>query len=271
MTNTSLDHIRETAEKFLSELISLPPHETGARMVRDSATVNLKNLVLQLNMSTGGQYIFAGTNTKQKPVKDYIDTPPSDAKKAVNDAFKAKFGIEQTAPEVAGIPADEMKAFLNEEFADLFDVGWQGVWSSARSENIESRISLSERIETSTNANETGIRKLAMAYTMISDLGVPSLGIETREVVINKAMEIMGSTTHDVVQVQASLGTAEKSITEANARMGLQKKIIDEGIGKLEGVDPAEAKTRVDALTTQIQMSYSLTSQLRQLSLINYL
>jgi flagellar hook-associated protein 3 FlgL len=74
-----------------------------------------------------------------------------------------------------------------------------------------------------------------------------------------------------VVQVQASLGTAEKSITEANARMGLQKKIMDEGIGKLEGVDPAEAKTRVDALTTQIQMSYSLTSQLRQLSLINYL
>jgi flagellar hook-associated protein 3 FlgL len=271
ITKTSLDQIRETAETFLSELISLPPHETGARMVRDNATVNLKNLVLQLNMAEGGQYIFAGTNTTEKPLKAYIDEPTSDAKTAVDDAFMARFGISQTDPGVAAIAAADMEEFLNDEFAELFETGWEGVWSTAQNDNIESRISPNEKIKTSTNANELAMKKLAMAYTMISDLGLPDMHVETREVIIGKAMEIMGSITHDIVKIQASIGTAEKLITEANARMELQKNIFEEGLGKLEGVDPAEAKTRVDGYTTQIQMSYSLTSQLRQLNLINYL
>jgi flagellar hook-associated protein 3 FlgL len=222
-------------------------------------------------MSEGGQYIFAGTNTTQKPVTSYIDEPTSKAKEAVDLAFLTKFGITQTDPGIAAIPPDDMKDFLENEFADLFVTGWEGVWSSARSENIESRISQSEKIETSTNANETAIRKLAMAYTMVSDLGLPDMHVETRQVIIGKAMEILGATTHDIVKIQAGVGTAERLVTEANARMELQKNIFEEGLGELEGVDPAEAKTRVDGFMTQIQMSYSLTSQLRQLSLINYL
>jgi flagellar hook-associated protein 3 FlgL len=67
------------------------------------------------------------------------------------------------------------------------------------------------------------------------------------------------------------LGTVQEKLEKADERMGLQKTILDEKIVNLEAVDPAEAKIRVDQLTTQIQTSYSLTAQLRQLSLINYL
>jgi flagellar hook-associated protein 3 FlgL len=271
ITKMSLDQIRETAETFLSELISLPPHETGARMVRDNATTNLRNLVLQLNTAEGGQYVFAGTNTLEKPLKSYIDEPESEAKKAVNEAFLTKFGISQTDPGIASISAEDMEEFLNGEFSELFETGWEGIWSTAQGGTIESRISPNEKIETSANANEDPMRKLAMAYTLVSDLGLPDMHVETRQVIIGKAMEIMGSITHDIVAIQARIGTAEKLISEANTRMGLQKTIFEEGLGELEGVDPAEAKTRVDGYTTQIQMSYSLTSQLRQLNLLNYL
>jgi flagellar hook-associated protein 3 FlgL len=53
--------------------------------------------------------------------------------------------------------------------------------------------------------------------------------------------------------------------------MSLQKDIFDAKIIHLEAVDPAEAKVRVDRLMTQIQTSYSLTAQLKSMSLINYL
>ena len=33
---------------------------------------------------------------------------------------------------------------------------------------------------------------------------------------------------------------------------------------------PAEAKVKIDTLTTQIEMSYSLTAKLLQMSLLNY-
>jgi flagellar hook-associated protein 3 FlgL len=74
-----------------------------------------------------------------------------------------------------------------------------------------------------------------------------------------------------LADLEANLGVAQERTNKANERMELQKTIFDEKIGQLEGVDPAEAKIRVDQLMTQIQTSYSLTAQLRQLSLINYL
>ena len=47
--------------------------------------------------------------------------------------------------------------------------------------------------------------------------------------------------------------------------------ILLAGTGRtVVGVDPAEAKVKIDTLTTQLEMSYSLTAKLLQLSIINY-
>src|SRR5690606_9937833 len=128
-----------------------------------------------------------------------------------------------------------------------------------------------EKVISSTNINEVAIRNLVKAYTMVSQLPLSELDPSARQVVIDKAVSIIGTSVSDLIKLQAQLGTAERKIADANERMDLQKVFFDETLGKLEGVDPAEAKTRVDGFMTQIQMSYSLTSQLRQLNLINFL
>ena len=97
------------------------------------------------------------------------------------------------------------------------------------------------------------------------------LSAETRDVVIGKAIEILSTAVSGIIDVQAEIGTSHAKAESANERMDLQKSIFEERIGKLEAVDPAEAKVRVDQLVTQIQSSYSLTAQLKQLSLINYI
>jgi flagellin-like hook-associated protein FlgL len=71
--------------------------------------------------------------------------------------------------------------------------------------------------------------------------------------------------------MQSKLGAVQEKVEEADERMSLQKDIFDAKIIHLEAVDPAEAKVRVDRLMTQIQTSYSLTAQLKSMSLINYL
>ncbi|MBZ6079342.1 flagellar hook-associated family protein [Microvirga puerhi] len=270
VTKTSLDNIRSTAETYLNSMLSLPPLERGAETVRDSAALNLRALISELNKSSGGQYLFAGTNTKQKPITEYVSGSPS--KIAVDNEFLTAFGISQGDPAVFNITAADMETFLNgAAFNDLFDgAGWSD-WSSSSNQNIESKISTTERIATSTNANEVAMRKLAKAYTIASDLGIAGMRTETQQVIVDKIISILGEATNDIVDIQAKLGDAESRVKNANDRMDIQRKVIDEGIGRLEEVDPAEAKTRVDALTTQIQMSYSLTAQLRQLSLLNYL
>lgn len=271
-TKNSLNYIRSSASTFLDSLLSVPPLERGAETVRDTAKAQLATLVSELNRSAGGQFIFGGTNTKERPVNEYIDTPPSPAKTALDAAFLAEFGVTQDDPAAFAITSAQMDTFLNGAFATLFDdTNWSANWSAASSQNIESKISLTEKVETSTNANETAMRQLAMAYTMLSDLGIVGLRTETQQVIVDKAMQIIGSATYGITKIQADLGIVEKQLTEANARMGVQKNVFDLGIAELEEVDPAEAKSRVDAYMTQIQMSYSLTSQLRQMNLLNYL
>jgi flagellar hook-associated protein 3 FlgL len=164
-----------------------------------------------------------------------------------------------------------MKAFIEGPFADLFKGANWSDWSGASDQNIQSRISSTARIETSVGANEDGVRKLAMAYTMAFDLGIERLNDQTRGVLIGKAVEVLAGGMTGVSDMQVKLGTSQAKIEEANERMDLQRSIFDEKIAHLEAVDPAEAKTRIDQLTTQLQTSYSLTAQLKSMSLINFI
>jgi flagellar hook-associated protein 3 FlgL len=106
---------------------------------------------------------------------------------------------------------------------------------------------------------------------MIFDLGLDRLGERTREALVNKAIATFSEATTSVTTMQSKLGAVQEKVEEADERMSLQKDIFDAKIIHLEAVDPAEAKVRVDRLMTQIQTSYSLTAQLKSMSLINYL
>ncbi|WP_262027322.1 flagellar hook-associated family protein [Microvirga sp. Mcv34] len=274
-TTSALDSVRENATKFRDALVGLPmnpPVET----VKNQAGAYLSSLVGDLNTSIGGRFVFGGINTTTAPTNGYADGVPSSLKDLVASAFAAPvgsggFGFPQSDPLVAGISPADMEAFLDGPFRQVFEgPGWNA-FSNASDQNIQSLISPTEKVETSTNANTAPMRQIAMAYTMIFDLGVESLSAATRDVVITKAAQILSLAISGIIDVQASVGTAQAKTEGANERMELQKSIFEERIGKLEAVDPAEAKVRVDQLSTQIQTSYSLTAQLKQLSLINYL
>ncbi len=126
-------------------------------------------------------------------------------------------------------------------------------------------------VETATNANEEAFRKLARAYTMISDFDIetprrgglydrPRPGDCARRPAIG-----------DITQIRAALGTSQERIQNATTRADAQLKVMKEHITSLEAVDPYEAMSNVNALLTQIETAYSLTARLQNLSLINYI
>jgi flagellar hook-associated protein 3 FlgL len=275
-TTKALDNIRTVADKFMDTLIATPTGETSIETIKYQAQVNLQGMISSLNSSVGGQFILGGLNTQEKPINAYFGgSPPSAAKTALDAAFSAAppagFGFAQDAPGVSTISATDMETFLNGTFADLFKgTNWQN-WSNASDDNIQSRISPQEKVESSANANDEAIQNLAMAYTMIIDLGIERLSDETKEVVVNRAIEVLSAAVTGLTGMEAKLGTVQERVEQANERMSLQRDILDEKVTQLEAVDPAEAKIRVDQLMTQIQTSYSLTAQLKSLNLINFI
>ncbi|MEE1655382.1 flagellar hook-associated family protein [Microvirga sp. CF3062] len=371
-STTALDQVRTNGDKFMDALIATPLNSSSLTTVMYQARVNLQSMVSSMNSNVGGQYIFGGINSQEKPLNDYSGGTPTlraavsipvsglsagdvirfgvggtpeqvftvtgettvDAlvtsinaavaattlsgveasrdpvtgnlvlksidlmgktdvtgsftdvdgagipvegsvtrspQAAVASAFRSTFGFGVGDAAVSTITPGDMKTFLDGSFAALFEgSNWQD-WSNASSQNIQSKISATEKVEASTNANGQGIQKMAMAYTMISELGLDRLGETTREALVSKALETFSEATTGVKTMQSKLGAVQEKVEEADERMSLQKDILDAKVIHLEAVDPAEAKIRVDRLMTQIQTSYSLTAQLRTMSLINYL
>jgi flagellar hook-associated protein 3 FlgL len=271
-TQAALAEIAAGADAFVSTLIDRAGSEDAGTALSLAARTQIEALVGSLNGTQSGEYIFAGINTDVKPVADYFGDPPSPAKQAVDAAFFATFGFAQDDPAVATITGAAMQNFLDTTFAALFEpAAWSATWSSASDENIRSRISPGELIETGTSANSVGMRQLAMAYTMVLGLGAAQLSPEALQAVTNTALSVAGGASQQLTLEQGRIGSAQERVVNANERMSIQRDILAKHVSVLEAVDPFEASTRVNTLMTQIETAYALTAQIQRLSILNYL
>ena len=265
-TQSALDTMRSGAEGFLRDLIGAQT-SVDSKTLPQSAQAALASFISTANAADGDSYLFGGINTANQPIADYDSGPGA----AIDAAFLAKFGFAQDDPAAAGIDAATMNDFLDNEFADIFaDPAWGTTWSSAADQAVASRISPTSKISTSVSANEPAMRKLAEVYSMVGYLGMDGLGSDARQAIIDKATGLLGSASEGLVSLQADVGAMQNQVSDASQRLQAQQTILDTQIGSLEGVDPAEAKVHIDTLSTQIEMSYSLTAKLLQMSILNY-
>jgi flagellar hook-associated protein 3 FlgL len=271
-TQATLTSMAKEAQFFMGQLIGMRNNPDGQGVMEAQAKRTLSGFIDALNTSTGDSYLFGGINTDVKPVTDYFQSPASSNRQAVENAFITAFGMSQTDPAVETIDATAMQTFLDTTFAALFDEpAWTADWSAASSENVKSRIAVSQIVETSTNANESAIRKLASAYTMVADLGTAGLNEGAYHAVVDTATRLVAEAIQGLTAIQSSLGSAQESIARANERMSIQTDILSSHITQLEGVDPYEASTRVASLMTQLETSYAITARIQKLSILNYL
>lgn len=267
LIQAGLSDIRENAAEVLETLIALPPGAQAASLIELEGQAALDRLADRLNASDGGSFLFGGTNTTNAPFTRFENGPQA----VLEAAFLTKFGVAVGSAGAAAISTTDMADFLANEFAALFDDPvWTTDWSSASSTDLESRIAISERTVTGTNANEGSIRLTTEGLAMVAGLGLGALNEETRQVVVDTARLRLGQATADVAALQSSLGFSENAIAKANERMLLSRNLLLQSIGEAEEADPAEAKVRLDLLTTQIEMSFALTGQLSRMSILNY-
>jgi flagellar hook-associated protein 3 FlgL len=271
-TQAAMSSFVTTAQKFITTLLAARSANNGQGLAQNEAKANLTALIDGLNTAVGSEYIFGGINSSVKPVTNYYGTPTPANQAAVASAFTAAFGTTQSDPANDQITAASMQSFLDGAFSNLFaDPAWSADWSKASSENITSRISATEDVEGSANANEPGFRELAKAYTMVADLGTQTLNRNTFDTIVDSAVKLVGQAIQDIATTQARLGTSSARVEASNQHMSLQVNVITAQIDNLEKVDPFEASTKVTTLMTQLQTSYSMTARIMNLTILNYL
>lgn len=267
-----LGNVRGSAEEFFGTLIALRDNPASLGVATQQASVNLRALIGTLNVNLAGQYLFAGINTDVAPLMDYhADGAPGRA--AAQGAFAAHFGFAPTDPAAAALTRADIESFAETTFAALFDdPSWGALFSTASDRPIESRISTNETLASSVSANERAVRDLFMAYAFLGDVVQGSaLPADAVQASIERAISLVGDALPQISALQARIGVVQNRVADASERMTIQRDILTRQITGLENVDPFETATRVNALMSQIEVSYSVTARIRAMSLIRYL
>lgn len=285
-SQAALSSMADAAQEIQQVLLaSTSSSEPTLSTVRNTIVNSLNNFTSFANTSVNGEFLFAGINTDVKPVDD-IFADGSELKAAYD--LELNYYMSQQVPPVAAftdMSKDQVAGFMTEmekKFAGTslttsppHAVAGQDFWtafgSKASDTNMTSRISQSEVVETSTNSNSQGMRSFVMTAMTSMTFLVDEVDPEIREMVAFTSITNINTAISGINQQQSKLGLSESRVSKANDALNAQKQIIDTHLLDLEGVDLYEAKTRLNLLEQQIEIAYSLTSRLQQMSLVNYL
>ncbi|PST23505.1 flagellar biosynthesis protein FlgL [Rhizobium sp. JAB6] len=269
-SQTALTGMGTQAQKLMDQLVALSGNTDGSSvaLAQQAASSTLSNVIASANTMVNGEYLFAGTNTDVQPMTDQSATTNGNIQSALTTYMSTK-GVTAST-----ISADQITDFIKTQVEPMFtsDASWSS-WSSASDQNMTSRISNSEVIETSTNANSSGIRYLALATSVTNALmgTPPGLNQSAVNAVTKQAISYTRQSVDGLNSQASQLGLSQSRLSDANTTLNAQKTILNTSIGDLTGVDPYEASTKVNSLQTQLQTAYTIVSKIQQLSLVNYL
>ncbi|MGU3496913.1 flagellar hook-associated family protein [Xanthobacteraceae bacterium A53D] len=261
-TQTALSAVLTSASSYQETLLASQASKQTSAQMQMEGKAGLDALVAAMNTSDGARYVFGGINSGETPMENFGA--------GVNAAFQTYLTtVVGKTPET--ISAAEMQTFLTglaAQFDD--DTYWTDNWSNASGDPMSKQISLTERVDISTSANDPAIRKLAMAYTMMGYLDVTSMNDAALQVVMDTSRAALSEGMTGVTAQAAAIGVSQNRTTKATENLNITMDVVKQRITSLEEVDPAEAKTMLDTLTNQLQMSYATTTKIMSLSIMNY-
>jgi flagellar hook-associated protein 3 FlgL len=269
----ALGTISNAGQTALSTLVALAGSTDSTQL--NTAVRTLSDVIDQFvdasNTSVNGEYIFAGLNTDVKPIGDYL-SDETGARTTFNTAFMSFFGFDKTDPQVEYITPTQMQGFLDTVLEPMYTSGaeWGTTWSTASDAPMTSRISRTEVVQSSSSVNTEGFKQLAFAVVVGIELLNLPISSDTRAIVSNKAIDLMGKAIYGIDSERGLLGLSENRLKMADEVLKAQVDIVKLNLDDLEGVDVYEASTRITALSNQMEISYNLTARITELSLVNY-
>ncbi|HEV7307455.1 flagellar hook-associated family protein [Ensifer sp.] len=271
----ALETMAKSAEKLRDTLVTYKGNDAASQLKIQKTEIMgaLQTFTAAANTSFNGEFLFSGINTDAKPLADYSTTPPSAAKTAFDNALSTFMGAQ--LPPLTGMDqfsVTQMQDFIKNTVEPMFTgTGWDASWSNASNQNMTSRISASEVIESSTNANTAGFRNFALASVISAELMDKNVTPEVRAAIGVAALDYAEKGLAGLNAERSQLGISESRVKKANTSIDAQLTIFTNQFNALEGIDVEETATRINTLKVQLETSYTLTSRLQQMSLLNFL
>lgn len=292
---TAVTTMQKSAADMLKQVItgmSGTPSSSGSAAIQSAATGALSGFIAGANSEVAGVYVFGGVNTANQPIASYSTSPATSAAQQAVQAALSNYLGAHSLTSVSQMTAAQMQEFLtatpsstpslpaNQSFSSLFQSGaasptppsmnWSD-WSQASDTPLTNRISLKLTETTSVSANNTAFQSMAKGLTMLSEFSNLNLTAEAYSALMKTAQSVINTAGTQLTETAASIGTIQNSVNQSNSSITLQQNVLNKQINAREAVDPYTVATQVTNLSTQLQVAYSLTSQIHKLSLVNFL
>lgn len=272
LLQASMSEIGEITDAFIDSMIALRDNPQKADLAVAQAQNSLEELTAKINVSYGGQYIFAGINTDQPPLNEYSATPASAAKTSLDAAFLAEFGFTQSDPAVASISSTAMDSFLTGAYSNLFDAsGWEADWTNASTQRQQQQIDAGQFMDIGPTARENAFAELASAFTMVADLGAENMNATTLSATLEVAVETAATAQEKLNTLRSINGFSEERLARADKSIELKLNYMDQRLSALEGIDAYETSTQLSNVLNALEISYTVTGKIQNLSLVRYL
>jgi flagellar hook-associated protein 3 FlgL len=266
---SSLEAAKSTASNFLNTLAGSRNALNGQTLAKQGAAYAIDAVAGAANVAYAGQYLMGGQNTAQPPLNTY---PGGAAQTAFDASFQSYFGFAKTSTAAQNITPAQMTSFLQGPYENLFQpAAWNGTFSNASPGNLQTRIDSNQQVDLSASANESPIKDLMKGMVAAQDAGTGQLNASTFQTVVDYAMGQVSKAVAGLGETQARVGEAQQVVTQTNTKLSSMKLIIEGEIQKTEGVNNADAATRVNNLMNQMEASYAVTGKLAKLSLLSYI
>lgn len=255
---STLAGIEDLRSAAVSEFLGTTPESSNAA-IQNAATTGeqtFSRIASAFNTRFGDLALFSGTTTDSAPLASG-DTMLADIKASI-----------------AGLDtADDITAALDAWFDDpaggFASIGYLGDNGALMTQKIgaDSSITIGARAD---DASAKDLLKAA-ALAAVADLSVPGLSKETRASLVATAGQTMLNAGDGLTNMRASIGANEATIDEASVTLSTQLTAFQINRNALTVADPFETATRLQDVQQQLEMQYTVTARLSQLSLVNFL
>lgn len=265
----------------------------GKSAIGSSLSIAAKGVLDQitglLNASAGNDYLFGGIAVTTVPMRN-VDGDASGLRspmQIVKDAITAATGgspIPNTAADTTAViatlddlfnvrtPGTPAPAPLTDTFEGGLYSGTTELTAAGTAQpRSTARVDDASTIGYGIQANDPPFRSLLEGLYMLSAVDPSKLNEQAYPGYITAAVQKITSGLDGVREATANLGVQRAQIDNAVTWHETQKKLLSEHLNAFEGIDDAEASTRLSQIQAQIEAASMATSQIAKMRLTNYL
>lgn len=269
MAQSGMEQLNSLAQDIVSTIGVTLGDDSQKEVVKSATESALLEFTSVLNRQADGVYLFAGDNAQTKPIADYAGSP---LQASFDTAFQTYFGFAKDSPATAGITDAQVNDFITTVAEPLLmGAGWTTNVSSA-SDNVQNaRIEDGITIGVSVSANEEAFQQIAISAIIASEFYQTEAAGDALFAAGKYAVEAASTAISGLTKIQGQLGLTQERVSRVNDGLNVQKNLFETFVVELDGVDAYDAAIEVNTLITQIEVSYSVTSRIQNLSLMQYL